>query len=181
MRAAEQFDRDGKQPGKRNGALGHVALEILRLMLRLRGRRGGRLDPSLKWLAVQLHRSRSAVAAALARLKAHGFIDWARRTRLVEDPARPDQYVEQISNAYFFALPGAAANLVRRMLRRPTDDQRQHADEVARAARIATTPAAEMIAGIANPALRAALSGIDEGLRSANPLTGLNRPCGAKE
>ncbi|TPG14343.1 hypothetical protein EAH84_03270 [Sphingomonas oligophenolica] len=181
MRAVEQYDRETKKPGKRNGALGYIALEIMRFMLRLRGKRGGRLDPSLKWLADQLHRSRSAIAAALARLKQHGFLDWVRRTRLVDDPARPEQYVEQISNAYFFGLPKGAADLVRRMLRRPSEEQQRRSDEAARATRAATTSPTAIIAGVTDPALRATLAGLDHVLRSANPLNGLNRPCGDKE
>jgi hypothetical protein len=36
MRAAEAFDHETKLPGKRNGALGAIGLEVLRCLLRLR-------------------------------------------------------------------------------------------------------------------------------------------------
>ncbi len=115
MRAAEQFDRETKLPGKRNGALGHIGLEVLRLLLRRRNRTTGQLDPSYGWIAAELHRSRSAVARALARLKRHKFIDWIRRVQAIEEPGPDGQVVQQVSNAYFFDLPREAAALVARM------------------------------------------------------------------
>ena len=179
MRAAEQFDRDTKRPGKRNGALGHVGLDVLRLMLRLRGKRGGRLDPSLQWIADELHRARSAVAAAIARLKAHGFLDWVRRSRPVDDPARPDQYVEQISNAYFFTMPERAAEFVRRMVRRPTEAQRNKAECDALEARWAALGLDGVLAAVGAPELRDLLATLAVGVDSANPPGGLKGHCAA--
>lgn len=115
MRAAEAFEHFSKPAGKRNGALGHIALEVYRFMLRLRGKKDGRLDPSYSWIAQQLRRSRSAVIKAVARLKKEGFLDATRRTRPVDDPQPGGQYVEQISNAYFLQLPSKAAKLVARL------------------------------------------------------------------
>lgn len=80
IRAAEAYDRQRKQPGKRNGPLGHIALELLRELYRIVDYRTGRLDPSIDYLMRQLRRSRAAIVHALARLKDHGFIEWIRRT-----------------------------------------------------------------------------------------------------
>ena len=174
MRAAEQFDRDGKLPGKRNGPLGHIALEILRLFLRLRGRNGGRLDPTLAWIARELRRSRSAVAEALARLRRFGFVEWMRRTRLLENPTPDGQYVEQISNAYFLTQPKSAAEAVRRMLRRPSEAIRAVARQLAGQKKLDTATVDELLAEVSDPDLRATLARIRVDVESANPPSGLN-------
>jgi DNA-binding Lrp family transcriptional regulator len=179
MRAAEEFDRETRAPGKRNGSLGHIGLEVLRFMLRLRNRKTGRLDPSYSWIAEQLGRSRSAVAAALARLKEHGFLDWIRRTRVIEEPRDDGQYVEQISNAYFFSLPGKIAEQVRRMIRRPSEVVRRTSVEQERSQRReratkAADGAASIIAGVQNPTLRAILERTRRSLESASPPSSRN-------
>lgn len=174
LRAAEQFERATKLPGKRNGALGHIALDLLRFMLRLRNRKTGRLDPSLTWLAQQLRRSRSAIAEALARLKMHGFLEWLRRTEPVDNPEPGGQYVTQITNAYFFTMPAGVADLVRRMLRRPTEAMRRAAEQRARAAELASMTSEELIAQISDPELRETLERIRLEVDSANPPSGIN-------
>ena len=100
LRAAEKFDHDQKQPGRANGPLGHIALQILRVMLRVADYKTGRIDPSLDTLMRWTKRSRSAVVAALARLRQHGFLDWIRRTAPIENPDPFGPQVRQISNAY---------------------------------------------------------------------------------
>lgn len=129
MRAAEQHDRDNKQPGKRNGPLGHVALEVYRELMRKVCWKTGRLEPSLDTIAGWVSRSRSAVAEALARLKEEGFLDWIRRFEPVENPDPFGPQVRQITNAYKLTLPAAAAEFVRRLLRKPTDKQRDAAHD----------------------------------------------------
>ena len=79
MRATEAFEHETKLPGKRNGALGSIGLDVLRCLLRLRGRKDGRLDPTYQWIADKMHKSRSAVVEAVARLKVCDFLDWIRR------------------------------------------------------------------------------------------------------
>src|SRR3546814_224403 len=78
IRAAESYDRERKQPGKRNGPLGHIAIELLRELYRIVDYKTGRLDPSIGYLMRQLRRSRAATVHALARLKEHGFLEWIR-------------------------------------------------------------------------------------------------------
>lgn len=74
MRAAEVYDRAGKRKGAWNGALSHVALEVLRTLLRRIDYRTGRLDPSLTTIMADPARSKGAVVRALALLRDHGFI-----------------------------------------------------------------------------------------------------------
>jgi hypothetical protein len=135
MRAAEKHDRDGKEPGKRNGPLGHVALEVLREMMRMVCWKTGRLDPSIGTICARIGRCREAVTQAQARLKAAGFLDWVRRIEPVENPDPDGPQVKQATNAYALTLPKAAADLVRRLMRRPTEAQRDAADTRDRQAR----------------------------------------------
>lgn len=111
IRAAETYDRRNKEAGKRNGPLGHIALDILRELYRIVDYRTGRLDPSIDFLMGKLSRSRAAVCAALARLKEHGFIDWIRRTEPTGNTGWGPQ-VRQISNAYRLCMPKAAQKVV---------------------------------------------------------------------
>lgn len=111
MRAAELYDRAGKRPGSRNGALGHVALEVLRALLRRIDYRTGRLDPALTTLMADTARSRGAVVRALASLRDHGFLGWIRRfVEVAAEGAGPR--VRQASNAYRLMLPEAALRLL---------------------------------------------------------------------
>ncbi|HEX8402212.1 MAG TPA: replication protein A [Allosphingosinicella sp.] len=160
MRAAEELDDATRTTGKRNGAIGDIGLRVLRFMLRLRNRKTGRLDPSYAWLAAQINRSKSAVCRAVQRLKALGFLDWLRRTRPVEDPEPDGQYVKQISNAYLLELRGVAAEMVGRILRRPTEKMRRIVEEKQRADRDradASRSATDVAAETADPDLRAIL------------------------
>jgi hypothetical protein len=173
MRAAEKLERETKAPGKRNGALGYVALDLLRFLLRLRNRKTGQLDPSYAYLAKELNRSRSAIVAAAHRLKQHGFLDWIRRTQLVEDPAS-DQYVQQIPNAFLLTLPRKAVELIGRVMRRPTEQQRRKAEEAARRQRINQVPSEDEIAAIADPELRELNLRARALVESASPPSGHN-------
>lgn len=66
----------------------------------------GRLDPSLETIAARARLSVSAVKAALARLRACGFLDWTRR--LIRGPATGGR-VQQTSNAYVLSAPRCEA------------------------------------------------------------------------
>lgn len=141
MRAAEDHDRKNKQPGKRNGPIGHVGLEVYRELMRRIGWKDGRLEPSIATICGWLNRSVDAVTKALARLKAEGFLDWIRRFEPVENPDPFGPQVKQATNAYRLTLPKAAAEFVRRLMRKPTEAQRDAAelrDREARAHRAMT-------------------------------------------
>ncbi len=109
--AARKYELAGRQPGRRNGPLGHVGLEVLELLVNLVDHRTGRLEPSLDTLTRRLRRSKDAVVRALAALRAHGFADWIRRFEAVERDG-PGPRIRQTSNAYRLSLPARAARLL---------------------------------------------------------------------
>jgi hypothetical protein len=126
MKAAEHFNLVNKQPGARNGPLGHIGLEVLRTLYNLVDYKSGRLEPSIDWLCNKIRRSRGAVVTALQALKQHGFLDWIRRTEPTGNEGQGPQ-VRQIPNAYCFGLPDVARDFVRRLMRKapPPDDDSQ--------------------------------------------------------
>lgn len=172
MRALEEFERETKLPGKRNGAIGGIGLEVYRYLMRLRNKKSGRLDPTIRWIADAISRSRSAVAAALARLKEHGFIDWIRRCQPIEDAKPDEQQTEQIANAYILQTPASAKERVRRMLRKPTEFVRAVADKLARQRKLDTSTVEEVIAETGSPELRAVLDRLRLAVEGANPSSG---------
>jgi len=115
LQAAEFYDRRNKQQGKRNGPLGHIALEVLRELYRIVDFKSGRLEPAIATICERIRRSRGAVVAAMARLKEHGFLKWIRRTEPLDNDGAGPQ-VRQIPNAYGFGLPERAAAWVMRKL-----------------------------------------------------------------
>lgn len=104
LRAAERYELTAKVKGRKNGAFGHVGLEVLKLFYRTVCFRTGRLEPSLDWMMLKLRRSRAAIVRALAALQRHGFVDWIRRTEPTEIDG-PGPQVRQISNAYRLLEP----------------------------------------------------------------------------
>jgi len=118
--AARKYDLAGRQPGRPNGPLGHVALEVLELLGHVVDYRTGRLEPALAYLMRRLKRSRDAVVRALAALRAHGFLDWLRRFERVEREG-PGPRVRQVSNAYRMSLPAKAGRLLAPVVPLPDD------------------------------------------------------------
>jgi len=118
LQAAEFYDERNKQPGKHNGPLGSIGLRVLRELFRFADWKTGRLEPAIATICERVRRSRAAVVAALARLKAHGFLDWIRRTEPTDNVGAGPQ-VRQITNAYGFdiaRLPKAAAAFVKKAI-----------------------------------------------------------------
>lgn len=119
--AAEKFElstkRAGRGKGHHNGALGPVALEILRLFRNIVDFRTGRLDPSIEYLMDRLERSRGAIVRALTALRDHGFLDWLRRYVPTGEQGARGPQVQQTSNAYRLSLPKRAAAAIARYLR----------------------------------------------------------------
>ena len=118
--AARKYDLAGRQPGRPNGPLGHVAIEVLELLGHVVDFRTGRLEPALAYLMRRLKRSKAAVVRALAALRAHGFLDWLRRFERVERDG-PGPRIRQLSNAYRMSLPPRAARLVGNVAPLPDD------------------------------------------------------------
>ena len=163
MKAAELYDRAHKQPGQRNGPLGHVGLEVLRELYRLVDFRTGRLDPAITTICDRTKRSKQAVVDALKRLKEHGFLDWVRRSEPVEDAQGAGPRIRQISNAYGLKLPEVAAEWVARKLSNgPTPDdaaQLEETREVELQTMLATLTRFEFVnATVGIPELAAALA-----------------------
>ena len=117
-------------PGRRNGPLGSIALEILALFGNLVSYKTGRLDPSLDWIMGTLKRSRDAVVRALKALRDHGFLNWLRRFEPIPSGDRGPQ-VRQVSNAYRLSAPRRALALLGRWSGRPAlpdDDKAARTD-----------------------------------------------------
>ncbi len=133
--AARRYELARREPGRRSGPLGSVALEVIEYLANLVDYRTGRLDPSIETLMRKLKRSRDAVVRALKALRDHGFLDWLRRYVPTGNEGRGPQ-VQQTSNAYRLSLPPAAARLLGRLgLKAPIPDDFDHAREM-RAAEI---------------------------------------------
>lgn len=135
--AAEKYDlhtkREARGQGLKNGALGPVALEVIRLLANIVHYRTGRLDPSIEYLMSKTERSRNAIVRALQALRTHGFLDWLRRYVSTGNEGRGPQ-VQQTSNAYRLSLPERARRLLGRLgMSPPPPDDFAHA----RAARTA--------------------------------------------
>lgn len=128
--AARRYERTTKKFGKRNGALGSVALEIIDYLANLIDLKTGRLEPSIGHIMRRLRRSRDAVVRALKALRDHGFIEWRRRYIECKTPTRAPQR-KQTSNAYRLQLPGRAKPLLSAAAARPPipDDAAWRQDE----------------------------------------------------
>lgn len=131
--AAERFELSGKLAGRKNGPLGGVALEILRLFRNVVDFRTGRLDPSIDYLMAKLRRSRGAIVAALKALRTHGFLDWLRRYVPTGERGVRGPQVQQTSNAYRLSLPQRAKAMLGRYFQPAPvpDDHRQRQTEQA--------------------------------------------------
>lgn len=131
IKAARLFDRQRKAPGQRNGALGHIAIEILEALYEAVDFTTGQLDPSIDWICSKIGRARAAVVRAMARLKLHGWLAWIRRTEPTGNKEGPQ--VRQITNAYVFGLPRDMVAWVAKKLKRRPKDAIEGKDRVAQA------------------------------------------------
>lgn len=141
---------------------------MLRQLYRVADYKSGRCEPSIEYVSRAIGRARAAVVAALKRLKAHGFIDWLRRTEPTENDGIGPQ-VRQIPNAYWFKLPKVAADLVDRLIGKgpiPADEQwRLDEAKTEHRAMLATLPLDELPHAIVNdPDLAAILSRLGAGI-----------------
>lgn len=119
LSAARRFDREGRQPGRENGPLGHLGIEVLEALLGLVDFATGRLEPSIATIMERTRRSRGGVVEGMRRLWDAGFLRWIRRTVPVDDPDPFGPQVKQTSNAYWFdlaLLPDAVRKWVKAVL-----------------------------------------------------------------
>lgn len=179
LMAAERYELRAKVKGRKNGAFGHVGLEVLKLLYRTVCFKTGRLEPSLDWMMLKLRRSRAAIVRALQALQRHGFIDWIRRTEPT-DIEGPGPQVRQISNAYRLLEPACPKDGHFADRPPPIPDDHAHAVETAAAERAAMvaglTPAEYVTATIADDSLAGSLSRLADalGFSSASSPESLN-------
>lgn len=169
--AAKIYNRSMKQPGKRFGPLGSVALEILEYFAHIVDFKTGRLDPSIDTLQERLCRSRGGIVEALKTLKAHGFIEWLRRYVPTHNDSGPQ--VQQTSNAYRLSIPARAKVLLGKYGKAapaPEDaSQRQEEHQEAHKAHMdSLTPADRIREIVEDPQQRERLAGIVERRRATD-------------
>ena len=80
------FERQTRQPGKQDGALGRSGLGVMHtLLFDFINYATGRLEPSLAAIACKACMSVSSVKRGLANLKAVGVLNWIRRAGETRD------------------------------------------------------------------------------------------------
>lgn len=157
LKVAREYDVAGKEKG-RGGPLGPHTRDVLAALLDLVDFATGRLEPTYAKLMAMTGFAKSTISSALRRLRAHGFLDWARRSRVVDTDE--GQGRKQTSNAFFFELSRMPKHAWRRF--RDLLARRERGVEGAGATPASAAPLAptdpELVAAIA--ALKAC---IDEG------------------
>jgi hypothetical protein len=96
---ARRFERQTRQPGRQDGALGRNGLAVLHaLLFDFLNYASGRLDPSYAAIAKQACISPRSAARGLASLKLGGVLNWVRRCLSHREDGR--FWLEQDTNAY---------------------------------------------------------------------------------
>lgn len=99
-RRAEDFERQTRQPGRQDGALGRNGLKVIEaLLFGFLNYRTGQLDPAYEAIARKACMSVRSVARGLKNLYQAGVLHWQRRCRPVVDEAGRCT-LEQDTNAY---------------------------------------------------------------------------------
>lgn len=174
VRLAEEYDLQYRKPGER-GPLQASGVRVLKVLCtRFLRFASGQLDPAVRTIALATGYTYKTVHSALTRLKAHGFLDWVRRSRVRDDVAAGEAgpQREQVSNAYHFPMSGLAKAVLQRWkdLRERRRRRQQATPATSAAAPEADTPPARRLP--VDPEMRAALLAIEAGLEGANPITG---------
>jgi len=101
---ARDYERQTRQPGRQDGALGRNGLAVLQaLIFDFLNYASGRLDPAISTIAKKAAISPRSAARGLAALKLAGVLNWLRRcTGSVEDGRFT---LRQESNAYAILPP----------------------------------------------------------------------------
>ena len=104
LQTAEEFDVVHKKAGERGPLQANGIRVLAAIVRRALDFRDGRSEPELLTIMKWTGLSKPAVVGALARLRAHGFLDWVRRTIRVAEKGQAGPQRKQTSNAYFFAF-----------------------------------------------------------------------------
>jgi hypothetical protein len=97
---ARAFERQTRQPGKQDGALGRNGLLVLHaLIFDFLNYVSGKLDPAIESIARKACVSDSSVKRGLASLKRSGVLNWIRRAAETHDEKGRFR-LEQDTNAY---------------------------------------------------------------------------------
>lgn len=97
---ARQFERQTRQPGKQDGALGRNGLAVLHaLIFDILDYASGKLDPAYSTIARKACISVRSVARGLVNLKHAGVLNWLRRAAETRDE-QGRFCLEQDTNAY---------------------------------------------------------------------------------
>ena len=165
MKLAREYDAQGRsdpraEPGSR-GPLTPYGLAVFDALLGKVDFATGKLDPAIAWLETVTGFARRTVVTALSRLREHGFVDWVRRSRKVEDEEGPRR--KQETNAYFFDL----GRLPRRVLQRFRDLRERRRRRQINAPPL--SPAASAVPAIKDPELAAVLDRLGKGIEGYSP------------
>lgn len=90
----------------RNRAVGHIGIAAYEFLIRRAVNHKGRLDDlSYEAIAAIIGYSRSAVVAAVARLRRWGWLDWVRQYEATGEPGVRGPQVRQTYNAFWIMAP----------------------------------------------------------------------------
>ena len=126
---AEALERHTKPPGRRNGLLGYVGLQVLRcLLFGFLNARTGLCCPGYGAMMANTGLCKASIAHGLARLERTGIVKIVRRlvrervNRISPITGLPEQYVGtvQTSSLYSIHQPAAYADHLTRPPARPT-------------------------------------------------------------
>lgn len=98
------------------GGLSQGAVKLARILVNIAVKRGGKVYPSVAYLAQCCNVPAKTIHAWKAQLKRHGFLDWCRRWVETGRQGVRGPQVEQTSNAYWLKLPKEAAEAVEKVL-----------------------------------------------------------------
>lgn len=110
IRALHRWERrQQKAERHRNRAVGHIGVAVYEYLCRLAVNRRGRLDDqALGSIAGAVGYARSAVVAAIARLKRFGWLNWRRQYVETGERGARGPVVRQAPNFFWIEAPVAA-------------------------------------------------------------------------
>jgi hypothetical protein len=118
---ARQFERQTRQPGKQDGALGRNGLAVLHaLIFDFLDYMTGELDPAIKSIAQKACTSVASVKRGLRNLKHCGVLNWIRRAAETRDE-KGRFCLEQDTNAYGILPPSQWLGFIDRPAAPPPD------------------------------------------------------------